>query len=219
MNLSQWRIAAHLAWRTARRNTRRSVLVATMIGVPIALVVAASSIARTVSPNTQEQVAGLMGSADFLLASTGRGLTRELLQERLPEGSQFLFLHRTEVSRVKNGEILEVSLISPDLTMENPLLDGLLELEAGREPDKEGLIAVHPKLLEALETGIGEEVTFSGRSYRVSGVVREPQHFEQVIAVVGGNSPPDNAPRLRRFDKTPAGATPFEAATCHSKQS
>ena len=193
MNAGQWRVATTLAWRTARRGAVRSLLVGAMIGLPVALVVAGSSIARTAVPNPEEEVAGMMGAADVLV-SPGRVLTRDVLEERLPRGSQFIVLYRDEVSLVRKGELLEISLVHSDRGLQSPLLDGLLELEAGRAPSREGELALHPRALELLGSETGRRVTISGETYLVSGVVRQSQDFGSLVGIVGPSTLPQSAP-------------------------
>lgn len=190
MKARQWRVAARLGWRSARRNRVRSVLIVAMIALPVGLVAAGSTIVRTAVPNPEEEVSGVMGAADVLLVSPGPEITQSRLRERLPRGSRTLFLYRTEVALVDEGELVELSLVHADDSLQSPLLEDRLALESGRQPEDAAAVALHPEAIRRLGTKIGGRVSIDGHDYSVTGVVRESQDFGRVVAIAGPGAPP-----------------------------
>src|SRR5665811_2091222 len=67
MRLAPIRAMARMAWRDDLRNRWRSLLVVTMIGLPIVGMTTAGVILATVTPTAEEEATGEMGNADLAI--------------------------------------------------------------------------------------------------------------------------------------------------------
>jgi putative ABC transport system permease protein len=188
---SQLRVVTTIARRNVRRNAARSSLIVAMVALPVALVVAGAGIARTAIPDAEEKTAGVMGAAD-LLVSPGE-IGPDGLARRLPRGSEVLTIRGERVSAIRDGKLVEVSIVEPDRGLTSPLARGLYRLESGRAPREEGEVALHPDTLDAFDTRVGGRVTLGDLELTVTGVALEPQDLDRAIAVVGPGTLSDDA--------------------------
>jgi putative ABC transport system permease protein len=191
MTLAPLRAAGRIAWRAARRNPRRSVLVIAMVASPLFLVTGVATIARTSIPTTEDRVTAKMGQADLLATPKGR-VDASTLERDLPQGSRIAIIRYDQVPVVASGSLFDVSLIESDVVATDELFDGLYEVVSGRPPQGPDEAAVHPDLLVALTASVGDTVEIGDRTLTVTGVARSPQNYGHHLAIVGrGTLSPD----------------------------
>lgn len=178
------RAAGRIAWRSARRNPRRSVLIVAMVALPLFLVAAVATIARTSVPATEDRVRAEMGQAD-LLATPREAVDPSTLERDLPQGSRVAIIRYEQIPVVASGSLFDTSLIEPDVVATDELFDGLYEVVSGSPPDRPDEAAVHPELLAALNATVGDAVEIGDRTLTVTGVARSPQNYDEHLAIVG----------------------------------
>lgn len=181
-----------LAWRDAARNRWRTVLVISMIAIPVAVQVTHSTLVRTVVPTTEEILDNRMGEADVSL-SAGAGLQpADVAAALAPGGGRGVAIRTTEARTAELGELLAVS----ELALDDPLVRGMLRLTSGRAPATADEVAVDPGLLRRYRLRLGG--TFSLRrpdlSATVVGTVVNPERLADPVVVAGPGALPTDAP-------------------------
>ena len=183
MNTAPLRAAARIASRGARRNVPRSILVIAMVSLPVALVTATATVARTTVAGPEAEIARRLGAADVSF-SFGRNFDVDELRTRLPVGSDIVRTTFEEDSLIRRGALVNATILEPEPGLESPLLRGLYELEAGRVPKQPGEVALHRDLLAGFDAEIGDDIELGEHSLRVVGLVRVPQDLDHHIAIV-----------------------------------
>ncbi len=210
--MSRWRPALRIARRTVMRSPGRSLLIAILVGLPVAGATYADVIARTFSsPERDAQQA--IGSADAAVTVTRaerlRGYNpRWLVQsgstraERdpatvdvpalLPKGSRIVAMPRFQpVSLARGAGVVRTLVAIGDVR--EPLHRYAMRLEDGRAPSA-GEVLVSPRLAERLKLLDGDELrrdatvrVRNGPAVRVSGLVRDPACLscERLVALPG----------------------------------
>lgn len=191
-----------IARRDAWRHKARSVLIITMVAVPVLGLSAADVLARTMQLNAPERLTREIGQADVALQGTGGGHVQQGVDpadgythhgHSLAAGSPAAVALRTRalaligaspgVTTVRstiapvsaNGFRLVVELDRVDVG--SPLTAGITTLERGRAPSGPDQVAVSPRLADLLGVSIGGQVTVSGAQRTVTAVVRDPQEL------------------------------------------
>jgi putative ABC transport system permease protein len=191
VTLAPLRAAGRIAWRAGRRNLRRSLLVISMVALPLVLVTAVATVGRTSIPTTEDRVTAEMGRAD-LFATPRRTVDALSLERALPQGSQVALIRYEQSPVVASGSLFDVSLIDPGVIATDELFDGLYEVVSGRAPARPDEAAIHPDLLAALNGAVGDTVEIGDRRLTVTGIARSPANYDHHLAIVArGTLPPD----------------------------
>lgn len=198
--MTGWRPALRIAWRAARRSPGRTVLIAALIGVPVAAAVFVAILLRTTNP-TGERLADIeMGTADATVQVTeyssvrlephvwGSELSWQPRSEKtptrptddvdvpslLPAGATVTPVTETSASVTVDGVRATYNVRLLDGTL--PLNDGRFRLEAGRMPAEPGEVAVSDPLATRYGWS-GEDLeagaaltTTDGQRYTVTGI-------------------------------------------------
>lgn len=189
--MSSWRLAGRLAVRQARRRPARTALVVGLIGLPVAGVVVASTVARTTAIRAEQTGRWQTGTADAVVsvhAVAGQPdpvAATEAVVAALPAGSRALVTHfASELVRRHDGGFAEVGI--SDLPLADPLAAGVRLLRSGRAPAGPGEAAVSPAVLRAARAGVGDTITLAraGSAVRITGTVVNPAELDARIAVV-----------------------------------
>lgn len=183
MNLVPLRAARRVAYRTARRNPGRALLVIAMVALPVALATSTATIARTTVGTGYDEVAATTGSADLLLAA-GRKFEVGRLEQKLPADSRAVVLRSENPGFVQQGELFYSTLVEPDPSLDSPVLKGLYELASGDAPRSAGEAAVNPRLLEAFEASLGDDIELGDHVLTVTGLIKT-RDLSHPVAVVG----------------------------------
>ncbi len=191
--VARWRLALRIARRDALRHRGRSLLVITMVGLPVLAVVAATTLLRTNDVTPVEALPGTVGSADARIVGQARqpihvdpatgaswgdpgepatpAWSASEIRAQLPAGStvrqaaEGRLLYRTEHGYA------QVLGIADDLG--DPLRAGASEVLAGRLPAATGEVAVSPEIA-GRGVAVGDEiaVTRDDVPMEVVGVLR-----------------------------------------------
>ncbi|WP_034271547.1 FtsX-like permease family protein [Haloechinothrix halophila] len=198
--MTGWRTALWIAWRTARRSPGRTVLIAALIGVPVAAAVFLAILLRTTNPSGERLADIEMGTADAAVQVTeyssvrlephvwGSELSWQPRSEKtptrptddvdvpslLPAGTTVTPVAETSASVTVDGVRATYDVRLLDGTL--PLNDGRFRLEAGRMPAEPGEVAVSDPLATRYGWS-GEDLkagaaltTTDGQRYTVTGI-------------------------------------------------
>ncbi|MGG8406638.1 ABC transporter permease, partial [Streptomyces sp. 12297] len=199
-----WVAAIRIARRDAVRAKGRSLLVLSMIALPILGVSAADLTLRSAELSTGQKLDRVLGAADARISDPGLGGpvyqqpdgesyapvggyadqwtpptdSRTDVEAAFPPGAKFL--KDTEGSakvRTRHG-LLEVSV--RELDTANPLAAGLTALDRGRFPAKAGEVAATTAFLDASGLFVGSTVVARGmdRPYVITGAYELPNELK-----------------------------------------
>ena len=187
MKLTPRRAMARMAWRDARRNRWRSLLVIAMIGLPILGLTAAGAIVATTTPTAEEQATGQMGNADLAIYHWDEAFTAEEVVAGLPDGTWSL-RYAWEPHTIAGGALQHVSV--EDVGLTDPVLAPIYELTSGTAPASATEIAVSPAVLERFGVDVGDSIELGadGGAYRIVGTVIKPEQLGRAVAVVAPGS-------------------------------
>lgn len=207
MRLAAQRAALRIARRDARRSRARSILVVSMIALPVLALSTADVLARTAQLSPAEEISREMGASDAALVWSGYPIAQD------PRGSQY---GGAGVLPASNGE--DVSLPKPSLADVRKVLPsgsqvvpsetvraairtkdgvkvadltgfdyavapvrGLIRQVKGRAPRTGDEIALSRTLSRAIGQGIGDSVATTRpakKMFRVVGIVEDPYNLK-----------------------------------------
>ncbi|MFD6414967.1 FtsX-like permease family protein [Streptomyces sp. NPDC060194] len=211
--ITSWRAALRIARRDAVRAKGRSLLVLSMIAVPILGVSALDLTLRSAELSTVEQLERTVGAADARLSGSGNG-GEPLYQnptdtnEHMPPGGYEDGSFTSGPSDVAGGIPAGAKSVTDttgaakfrtengiargevrELKATDPLTDGLLTLLDGRFARSSGEVAVTAHFLEDSGLGIGSALRIPDfdREYRIVGSYELPGNLkaDQVVALPG----------------------------------
>ena len=218
--MSGWRPALRIAWREARRNRGRTVLIAALVALPVLVGAFIDVAVRTGELPAAESVRRHMGStADayveiaacapisgieyhdhrpFANSSCDQERTDKVdLAALLPPGSTWIETNLgDDFGRLSHGERSLRTLLQ-QLDTSSPLADGLLRLREGRFPRALGEVALTTEAASALRVAPGDVVTSrQAGQVRVVGIVVEPSCLgcESAWGMPGWSRSPDAGP-------------------------
>ena len=209
-----WSVALRIARRESWRAKGRSALVLLLIMLPVLVVTVASTLLRTALVNTVEGLPRELGAADVAIhqhwdlpddqvlvqcpdltcttsvpAATPGTPSEELPAEEAiravlgPEARVLTF--PTQYLDLSVGDRTFYGLIS-EVDLTDPMLDGMLELIAGRAPTEPGEVAVSEEVA-ARGTSVGSTLDLGDYGMaKVVGIVRSYRAPAEVIGVPGG---------------------------------
>lgn len=181
-----------LAWRDAARNRWRTVLVISMIAIPVAVQVTHSTLVRTVVPTMEETLDNRMGEADISLSAGSSLQPADVAAALAPGGGRGVAIRTTEARTAELGELLTVS----ELALDDPLVRGMLRLTSGRAPATAAEVAVDPGLLRRYRLRLGGTLSLRrpDLSATVVGTVINPERLADPVVVAGPGALPADAP-------------------------
>jgi putative ABC transport system permease protein len=140
--------------RNVGRSRWRSLLVVVLVLLPVAGMVAAGTILKTVTPTPERVATGRMGAADLMVNSRGDG-TLQLLEDRLPKGAFVEPLLQTAGRLQLPGLLVSVTVDAHDPA---GLAKGLLTLVAGRYPASAGEAAITAEVARLAKASVGDRI-------------------------------------------------------------
>jgi putative ABC transport system permease protein len=210
--VSGWRPALRIARRSIRRNLGRSLLVAVLVGLPVAAATMVDVVARTLySP--ERDAAAALGVADAAASvsvwsrlesfqptpwgseAVGAGKPDRDpeavdLAALLPPGSHVAPTPRRYLIGLTEGERgVRAQLVLAD--PREPLHRHEAKLEEGRVPTRPGEVLISPSLADRMSAGIGSRVhPADGPPLTVTGIAEAPFCIscEQLVALPGSSA-------------------------------
>src|SRR5262245_39459878 len=142
--MSELSVGVRLARREVRRRPGRTTLVALLVGVPVALMVFSIVLLRTEDVNQDEAWQQDFGDADAVVDAPGGALPTDL-----PPDAHSVIVQDASL-RVRAAGGVHASVEARGFPADDPLMDGLADLVAGRLPTREDEVALAPDLARAL---------------------------------------------------------------------
>lgn len=204
---ARWRVALRLAYRDARRSPGRSLLVITLIALPVFALCAADVVARTMQLSTAEQVRRDLGGAQarmswvsspaghfgqspdgrsYATSSNGQAEatppTTARMLGALPPGSRLLPVDSGGLTVTTAYGVATIQTTA--VSYRDPALTGLWRQVEGRAPSTPGEIAVTPALARRLGRTIGQTVADARtkKAYTIVGTVADRYHRSTQMA-------------------------------------
>lgn len=188
MTTAEFRSVMRMARRTARRQWKRTILIVMLIAVPVAAAIVAAAMMRAGEVTPEEWATSDFGAAEVRIEAWGVGpevvawlsSTIEELDPNAVVASQ-RNLHGP-IGGAQSGLITDVDLSSP-------LAAGRYAVVEGEAPDVVSEIALAELIATRMSVGVGDEVTLQlddapERTFRLSGIVRDPLYREALFAVL-----------------------------------
>lgn len=224
MNISSLRACLRIARRDARRSPGRSLLVLSMVALPVIGMTSADILFRSAQLDPTEKVTRELGRADVVIseADFGGAVTQN------PDGTQLGFMGSPSSDGSGPPKSRSLSQLAapvpgvkrtiPELTTAatvrtagdgrrsvrwraldyaDPMLRGLVRQLDGRAPRGPGEVALTRDLARSLHKRVGDELRLTdGRPYRVTGIVLYPQALDaQSVLSQPAAAPPNTSPR------------------------
>lgn len=194
------------AIRLLRREWRQQLLILALITVAVA----ATVVAATVATDTPAPIAGVLGTAQDSAAISGT-------PAKINAGVQKIESLYGKADVIENESVpVPGTLNTFDLRSQDPhgpFGGPLLSLVSGRYPASPGQIAVTSGVATDFKLSIGSSWTVAGQTWKVTGIVQNPQSLVDEFALVmpGQVSRPDNVTVL--FDAPGQTASTVQAKT------
>lgn len=171
-----------IAWRDARRNRWRSLLVIAMIALPVMGLTLAGVIVSTATPTAEEEATGQMGSADVALHAADLTSVEEELRG-LPEGESSL-RYGWDTWTVVGGT--RYSVLIEDVDPGDPILGPIYKMTSGRAPEGPDEIVVSPPVLDRFNVVVGDTITLTDEDipYTIVGTVIRREQIGRSVALV-----------------------------------
>jgi putative ABC transport system permease protein len=205
--MSELRVALRLARREVGRRPGRTTLVAVLVGVPVAFMVLAIVLLRTEDPTQDEAWQRDYGDADAVVDAPGE------VDPRVPDGARAVLVHQASL-RVRAAGDVHADVEARAFPADDPLMDGLADLVAGRFPTDEGEVALAPDLAGTLGVGVGDRLVIerpTRLSLAVVGLVEMPGHLGRPLALTVPHGPlldidPRHPPTMQAYLDLPDAA-------------
>jgi putative ABC transport system permease protein len=158
---------ARVAARQMKRHRGSTVLLALLVAAPVALATWSMSILPTLNPTAADQVAGLLGKADFRIFGSG-----SVVPENLPTGSVAEMVESSSEPIDVGGQLISVNVrrLQPDAVLEQ----SRSVLLSGRWPNTASEAAVSPRMAKDLRLREGSSIRIGETSRTIVGIVRTP---------------------------------------------
>lgn len=188
--MSGRRAALRVAFKTARRNRKRTFYLVLLIAIPVLVAVVTSAMVRLSHVGSEESATSIFGSANVLIEQEGaspavEGWIRATIGGIAPDAQSLSF--RSDHTRLAPNLFGRVT----DIDLDDPLSRGLLGLVAGRMPSGAGEVALTEHVAQTLDVTIGERLelgTGEPSEYEVVGLASHPVYWsaaEVVLAPAG----------------------------------
>ena len=178
-----------LAWRDARRDRWRTVLVVALVAIPVGLLGAAITYFETITPSPEERASDLLGQADVLIRPTADAADDVVtkLRERLPDGVELEAIAFGRDQLRLPGERIEVRLT--DTPIHGDALGvGRYRLLEGRAPGA-GEVVLTEHLASTLESEIGDRLELAALgTVEVTGVARRLERLDEPMVLLSAGS-------------------------------
>ncbi|NOT32693.1 MAG: FtsX-like permease family protein [Candidatus Eisenbacteria bacterium] len=177
---------ARVEWRQFVQHPRRTLLLMSLVAVPVAAMVGAAALLRIVEPSPEELRASIMGSAAMRVDLTDIAGAADRALALLPRSARTEAIangiERVSVPGIRLGARLLA--LEPSALATRGLALGLVRVERGRPPANDREVALSPVLMEGLARSIGDSVTLGDGSARtISGVLFDPEALDDPLVV------------------------------------
>jgi hypothetical protein len=162
---------------------------------------------RTEDPTQDEAWQRDYGDADAVVDAPGE------VDPRVPDGARAVLVHQASL-RVRAAGDVHADVEARAFPADDPLMDGLADLVAGRFPTDEGEVALAPDLAGTLGVGVGDRLVIerpTRLSLAVVGLVEMPGHLGRPLALTVPHGPlldidPRHPPTMQAYLDLPDAA-------------
>ena len=202
--MTGWRPALRIAWRDALRHRARSLLVLVMISLPVLAVSAAAVVLKTADVTSLEGADRTLGAAAARVRTEGRGpLVQGVDPIRGGEWTQLgdldaddpltesdvravlgdvrLVPITTGWSRVRLDERV-IDFTTTGVDLDDPVADGLFDLESGHLPDAPGEVVVNEAMIDK-GFALGDRLQVGEEPLTVVGVGRDASARDRPVVL------------------------------------
>jgi putative ABC transport system permease protein len=182
--MSGVRLASRLARREVRCRPGRTLLVAVLVALPVAGMVLALVLLRTDGLSADERWQRTNGNADALVYDA-TVVDPDVLTSWLPAGSRTV--ERTGTwTWVRTGAGDRSQLSVRGFPADDPLVDGLIDLMAGRLPAAADEVALSSNAGRDLQVDVGDRLSLArpDLDLEVVGLVEDPADLREAVALV-----------------------------------
>lgn len=209
MSLASKRAALRIARRTAQRSKGRSILVLSMVGLPVLAVVMISVLVRTADPSNADKARRAIGAADALVTfhhdgeisqdehgsgwspvagaemTAGSGPPRPsnpaIVRRLLPAGSQVVERRQWIATRARTAAGAPAQIQQMEIDLSRSMTAGLTRRVSGRLPAKADEVLATAALLERTGARVGGQVQTvkPDRTYTIVGTAVLPDALRE----------------------------------------
>jgi putative ABC transport system permease protein len=202
VNRSSVRALLRIARSDIVRHRLRSVLVVALVALPVAAMVAGTSLYRTTQPTPERRDTEQMGRADLY----AYGTTRAALEAYLPSGSTIEPISSAEDRILIPGSRPTVSIRGVAV---DGLAAGMLVLLDGRAPKAADEVAITAPVVKLAGTALGGQLVLEdGGTITVVGIVENPSFLSDRSVVVDPSTAAFDEETALWLIGLPAGADP-----------
>jgi putative ABC transport system permease protein len=202
VNRSSVRALLRIARSDIVRHRLRSVLVVALVALPVAAMVAGTSLYRTTQPTPERRDTEQMGRADLY----AYGTTRAALEAYLPSGSTIEPISSAEDRILIPGSRPTVSIRGVAV---DGLAAGMLVLLDGRAPRAADEVAITAPVMKLAGTALGGQLVLEdGGTVTVVGIVENPSFLSDRSVVVDPSTAAFDEETAFWLIGLPAGADP-----------
>ena len=170
MNASTAGALLRIGRRNVGRSRWRSLLIVGLVLLPVAGMVAAATVMKTVTPTPERLATQRLGAADLLVNIGGDG-TLQLLEDRLPKGALVEPLLQSAGTLELPGLVVSVTVNAHDPA---GLAKGMLTLVAGRYPGSAREAAITAEVARLAAATVGDRIELGDLgSIEVVGLVED----------------------------------------------
>lgn len=173
--MSGRRAALGVAFKTARRNKKRTVYLVLLIAVPVLVAVATSAIVRLSHVTPEERATSEFGAGNVLIQQQGSdpevdAWVDDTIADLAPNAQRLRY--RADYTGFSEAEFGRVT----DIDLSNPLSEGMLSLVEGRAPSGVDEVVVTEHLGTVLEAEVGDTIELEDGQggYEVVGLASHP---------------------------------------------
>jgi putative ABC transport system permease protein len=216
---SAWRLASRLARRETRRRPGRTALVGILIAIPVAAMTLGSVIVRTQAEGRQwpNQFALRYGTGDVAVDANILTTTFERQPDfTLPAGSRAIdYLWVSTYLRPADPGVVAPYVVLSDMPLADPMVSSAVDILDGSAP-RTGEVLLGPAVAKTLGVGVGDELMLDrpAGTWTVSGIGRYRDDYWADLFVVPGFDRSRIVPELQQLVRVydlPADVTPDQA--------
>ena len=205
------RALARLAWRELRHRRGRSVLVITLVAMPVAALVIAAVLNASNAGSPEDKRPLVMGGADAVVQfdrdDPANDDTVNAVLRRLPPGSRAVNV-RERLALVPARD-RDVIVGVTDLPLDDALVTGKITLLRGHPPIGAAEVAASPTALRDLGLRLGDTLVSRrlGLRARIAAEVIDPDDLHRAVIVTGAPLPAATSRTARLLVDLPPGNT------------
>jgi putative ABC transport system permease protein len=185
VRIGGWLSAARLARRELLAHRWRTVLLATLVALPLAGVTLAVVAIRSTTWTQADARTALLGGADDVVdlddSADPAWFRREVAAAYPDEARVVVYSAAPDGVEGSDGHLHGVEVT--DQPLDDPLFEGTIELVDGRPPRTPGEVAATQAVLASADADLGDELTLVSGKATVTGELKDPADSDRMLVV------------------------------------